>query len=725
MVATPAGSRSSSLAASRSREPSFASYRENSVKRSSAAIPNAPRTSTPQMSSLAAASTSSNIKDAQSGCEHLSALPRSQLKVMLKRYAMGIRWGKKVRRGLVQSDEDQQEEEYDAERAAYHGTSADQHDSHHNGKSRKQLLPFPTCSTCQLTLHKPYLCLDCAFVGCPTASTSTKKTISKSCIARHLSDEQHAFAFGIHSGHLYCAKCHSGIQDPRFDALFHREKARTMGRSVGPLQGEEDFNSLCKLPSQTLSTRVPRGIHNLGATCFLSVILQSFLHNPILRNFFLADRHNSELCYKAAGDSCMACEVDLMFRDFFLHDRDKSTHPNDPWIPNSFLFAVWKTQESSELSQSGQQDSHELYISALNTLHSALTAPGRDPKTRKPEIPQWPNENEHKGLPEDKIRQMEAQYGIYSGPRETPPEFVNKLCDCIIHRTFSGVLQSDVRCLVCGYRSSTHDPVLDLSVDLRPPSLIAQQQRDLQAMLDMDGSSIIENEGKKKKKKLADGSGSVINGSSKDGKPGKDKTKSAVNGSASSLPNGGSSSTGIGGTMSKNKYTEYESQDLIDCLRRYCSSEQLPPSSYSCPQCGPIEASKQLSLCRLPPVLSIQLKRFEHTPMNSYKIETRVKFPLKLDLQEFVTPSVLEKGKSSGGNIEESIAYDEYVYDLFCVIVHEGTLNTGHYWCFCKWQDQWYKMNDTDARPAKVEEVFENAYQLMYVRSSLENVVCP
>lgn len=29
-----------------------------------------------------------------------------------------------------------------------------------------------------------------------------------------------------------------------------------------------------------------------------------------------------------------------------------------------------------------------------------------------------------------------------------------------------------------------------------------------------------------------------------------------------------------------------------------------------------------------------------------------------------------------------------FVYDLFCVIVHEGTLNTGHYWSFCKWQDQ-------------------------------------
>lgn len=379
----------------------------------------------------------------------------------------------------------------------------------------------------------------------------------------------------------------------------------------------------------------------------------------------------------------MACEVDIMFRDFFLDDAEKTTQPRDPWIPNSFLYAVWRTQESSELSQSGQQDSHELYISALNTLHTALTAPGRHPASRKPEIPQWPNDNAAKGIAEGDIREMETGYGVYDSPQQgTPPEFLNKLCDCIIHRTFSGILQSDVRCLVCGYRSSTHDPVLDLSVDLRPPSLIAQQQRELQALLDDRSSpSIIDGEGKKKKKKQKLNSGEELHIG------GSGKTNGYGHGGASSTA-ASSSHTSSVGTMSKNKYTEHESQDLVDCLRRYCSSEQLPSSSYSCPQCGPVEASKQLSLCRLPPVLAIQLKRFEHTPTNSYKIETKVRFPQRLDVQEFVTPSVLERGKGAGDNVEESIAFDEFVYDLFCVIVHEGTLNTGHYWCFCKWQDQ-------------------------------------
>lgn len=549
---------------------------------------------------------------------------------------------------------------------------------------RRQLLSHPACSDCSATLHKPYLCLDCAFIGCPTSPRPhSRRPITKSCIAKHLHASSHTFAFAIHSGHLYCSACAAGIHDPRFDALYHREKSRTQGRACGPLL--DDVERYSHLPRQPISTRVPRGIHNLGATCFLSVILQSFLHNPLLRNYFLADRHNSDLCYKASpSDSCMACEVDAMFRDFFLHDVDKSTHPHDPWIPNSFLYAVWKTQESSELSQSGQQDSHELYISALNTLHTALTAPGRHPASRKPEIPQWPNENAGKGMDESKIREVEQGYGVYhTGSGDGTPEFASKLCDCIIHRTFSGVLQSDVRCLVCGYRSSTHDPVLDLSVDLRPPSLIAQQERELQALLDIeDGGAGLSADGKpKKKKQKKHGDGGGGGGTTTPAAAAATATSSAGS-PAPTVPTSTSS-----GTFAKNRFTEHESQDLVECLRRYCSSEQLPSSSYSCPQCGPVEASKQLSLCRLPPVLAIQLKRFEHTPTSSYKIETRVRFPQRLDVHEFVTPSVLERG-AAGRDVQESLAYDDFVYDLFCVIVHEGTLNTGHYWCFCKWQGE-------------------------------------
>lgn len=51
----------------------------------------------------------------------------------------------------------------------------------------------------------------------------------------------------------------------------------------------------------------------MGATCYMNVVLQSFIHNPLLRNFFLSDRHNSSLCTNR--ENCLACELDLLFNE--------------------------------------------------------------------------------------------------------------------------------------------------------------------------------------------------------------------------------------------------------------------------------------------------------------------------------------------------------------------------------------------------------------------------
>ena len=43
-------------------------------------------------------------------------------------------------------------------------------------------------------------------------------------------------------------------------------------------------------------------------------------------------------------------------------------------------------------------------------------------------------------------------------------------CECIIHETFSGVLQSNVKCTGCHNVTTTLDPFIDISLELRRDS---------------------------------------------------------------------------------------------------------------------------------------------------------------------------------------------------------------------------------------------------------------
>lgn len=49
----------------------------------------------------------------------------------------------------------------------------------------------------------------------------------------------------------------------------------------------------------------------MGSTCFMNVILQCFIHNPLLRGYFLSDQHSSKRC--EVKTECMGCEMDQLF----------------------------------------------------------------------------------------------------------------------------------------------------------------------------------------------------------------------------------------------------------------------------------------------------------------------------------------------------------------------------------------------------------------------------
>ncbi|PWN96813.1 cysteine proteinase [Tilletiopsis washingtonensis] len=584
------------------------------------------------------------------GCPH-----RSALTPLLPRIRDALRWGRRVRRGDVRRD------------AALRRDS-DSDESDDEGVQ----LPQPECGACLRTLARPYLCLDCAFPACHLAAGSAHASSSSSCMQTHLARSGHTFALDILGGSLHCGACNDAVLDADVRQLRRFEGARARRTAHGPRRRRVPHKSVAPEHEQTLEPlpcRPPRGFLNLGATCFLNVILQTFMHNPLLRNFFLADRHNPAFCLYP--EACLACELDRVFGEFY-----GSAIPAPPVSPTSFLFVLYLTRSNGgsgthpgggasnpdELGTPGEHDAHELFLSALASLHSCLTQTGGG-KEARPLVPSFPYASTPGG---DGAREDSPDPLLLAA---APAPNSDLTCACVVHRAFSGVMQSDVTCRKCHARSSTLDPMLDISLDIR-----TQRQRTASA------TSLA----------LPDGG---------EGAEGKKKKKGA--GHASPAPSGtaGTPATQAG-----------EEQSLYRCLERYCAVEKLGREDYTCSACGFAgQGQKQLSLRRLPPVLCIQLKRFEHNAIGS-KLETRVRFPSTLDLRPFCTGAVLSSTSSEALLDPDPQAYS---YELLAVVVHEGkNLNTG-----------WYKANDTRVTRVALADVLNaTAYQLVYMRQALCNV---
>jgi len=146
---------------------------------------------------------------------------------------------------------------------------------------------------------------------------------------------------------------------------------------------------------------------------------------------------------------------------------------------------------------------------------------------------------------------------------------------------------------------------------------------------------------------------------------------------------------------------------LAQCIAQFHQREQLSADNeWFCPRCKAlVPAFKTLQLWSLPPILVINLKRFQFQQRErarAEKIADLVTFPLEaLDMGAYL--------------IEKRPA----VYDLFAVSNHIGAFGSGHYTAFVKSaKGEWWLMDDT--RATKVEGdpaaaiVTPIAYMLFY-----------
>ncbi|CDP07897.1 unnamed protein product [Coffea canephora] len=174
---------------------------------------------------------------------------------------------------------------------------------------------------------------------------------------------------------------------------------------------------------------------------------------------------------------------------------------------------------------------------------------------------------------------------------------------------------------------------------------------------------------------------------------------------------------------------------LVGCLDLFTRLEKLgSDQKLYCENCQEKQdALKQLSIKKLPLVLCLHIKRFEHFPIKrlSRKIDRHLQFPFSLDMKPYLSSSVVRKkfgnrmfafeGDESDSNTE---------FEVFAVVTHSGMLESGHYVTYLRLRNQWFKCDD--AWITKVDEEVVRAsqcYLLYYVQKVLyhkssEDVSC-
>eukprot|EP01127_Copromyxa_protea_P012643 TRINITY_DN3316_c0_g1_i3.p1 TRINITY_DN3316_c0_g1~~TRINITY_DN3316_c0_g1_i3.p1 ORF type:complete len:487 (-),score=45.60 TRINITY_DN3316_c0_g1_i3:17-1477(-) len=160
-----------------------------------------------------------------------------------------------------------------------------------------------------------------------------------------------------------------------------------------------------------------RGINNLGNTCFMSVIIQVFVNNPLFWTYFLEDSHSPSNCQQSkSGQNCITCNMETTFTEMFASDKT-------PYSPLHLMYSIWKDQES-HMAGYHQQDAHEFFAVLLQGFHTGwktrfnLRASGPDP------------------------------------------------CQCTVHKLFGGNLRSDLLCEDCDTMSTVSEPFLHISLGL-------------------------------------------------------------------------------------------------------------------------------------------------------------------------------------------------------------------------------------------------------------------
>ncbi|KAI7840976.1 hypothetical protein COHA_005205 [Chlorella ohadii] len=177
-------------------------------------------------------------------------------------------------------------------------------------------------------------------------------------------------------------------------------------------------------------------------------------------------------------------------------------------------------------------------------------------------------------------------------------------------------------------------------------------------------------------------------------------------------------------------------KDIYASFDKYCEVEVLEgDNQYNAEQHGMQDARKGILFEGFPPVLQLQLKRFEYDFMKDMmvKVNDRYEFHDTIDLDR-------EGGKYLSASADRAV---RNTYKLLAVLVHSGGVHGGHYFAYVRPDGkQWLKFDDERVEKADDQKAIDdnwggegeappggfgnplrftrhaNAYMLVYVRES-------
>lgn len=142
--------------------------------------------------------------------------------------------------------------------------------------------------------------------------------------------------------------------------------------------------------------------------------------------------------------------------------------------------------------------------------------------------------------------------------------------------------------------------------------------------------------------------------------------------------------------------------NVVDALKGLTKPETMH-GDFNSSRGSKVNATKQVYIDSLPPILILHLKRFhyDNTTQGTQKIWKKVGYPLELDIPKEVFPAHRRNLLTAQGG-------DAPRYRLIGVIYHHGkNASGGHYTVDIRRQDgrEWIRLDDTVIRRVKSEEV--------------------